>query len=403
MKSSEPIYYQNPMQFEFRTTLVAQHEVPDSDSCRFRVILAETAFYPEGGGQPCDHGTLNGIPVHDVQKCEEGICHYLNRPLSVSGDGQITGVVDSDRRLDFMQQHTGQHLISAVLFHELHINTLAVHMGDKVTTIEVDRSSVSDREIELIEDRVNRLICENRPVVSSEFDSAKVKEISLRRPPAKDFSTVRILSIDHYDSAPCGGVHLIGTGGVERIQFSGKEKIRGRIRLAFLIGSRVTADYRLKNRVVQDLSRKFSCGPEDIPGSINALQDRNKVLTGQISRLEELAAKAFAGEYTTVEDSVLTIKIELVENSLLRKIADEFCKAREDLTVFLWSVRENGMVIDWILEGPEKPERPSLLKDWLKYIHGKGGGRGRRAQGVAEMVPDFFQHLEDLKNRLKQQ
>jgi len=157
--STVRLYHENPYMQDFSAMLTAQAK----EKNRWKVSLDRTCFYPEGGGQPCDTGTLNGIPVVDVKKEGDEIHHYLKD--SIDGE-RINGEICRERRHDYMQQHTGQHIISAVLWNGMKISTLSVHMGESYTSIETDMENFNEKQKLFLEEEVNKLITANKKIIT---------------------------------------------------------------------------------------------------------------------------------------------------------------------------------------------------------------------------------------------
>ncbi|MFW5828018.1 MAG: alanyl-tRNA editing protein, partial [Alkalispirochaeta sp.] len=200
---THPSYYDDPLAHTFVTTVSAV----DPDGAF--VTLAETLFYPEGGGQPADIGSLGGAKVVDVQKDDTGtIHHYLASPPDTAlqpGD-RITGTVDMAHRWDYMQQHTGQHVLSAALAQVAEAPTVSVHQGSELTTIEVDQESLSESVLEAVEDRANKIVRADLPVRGFWIDHTELPNYALRRPTSRT-GKIRLVEIDGVDLVACGGVH----------------------------------------------------------------------------------------------------------------------------------------------------------------------------------------------------
>ena len=203
---TERLYYAQPGQLEFKAEVIRAEGLLDG---RFQVVLDRTCFYPGGGGQPCDQGTLNGARIVDVREENGDIVHVVSTAI---GPGGVSGAIDAARRRDFMVQHTGQHIFSQALVRAGDLETVSVHFGDEDTTIELKADSVDDGVLRAAEDIANGIIRENRPVILHEIDRAEASHFPLRRTPP-DEGRLRIVEVKEYDWAACGGVHVASSGG----------------------------------------------------------------------------------------------------------------------------------------------------------------------------------------------
>lgn len=230
-----------------------------------RVVLDRTAFYPASGGQLFDMGELGGARVVDVIDEGETVAHVLATPI---GAGPVRGRVDWARRFEFMQQHTGQHLLSAV-FHELFgIATASVHLGEEGGTVELTVGGVSEGQAREAEIRANALIAENRAVsITFEESSEGLRKASERTGP------LRIVSIDGLDKSACGGTHVSRTGEIGLLLIRRAEKIRGNTRLEFVCGVKAVRRARMDFELLSAAGRAISRPLEEVPAAVLALQE----------------------------------------------------------------------------------------------------------------------------------
>ena len=245
---TQRLYYTNAYAREFTSTVVAASD----DGTR--VYLAETAFYPTSGGQPHDLGMLGGVPVIDVVDEEDRVAHVLATPLAVDGK-PLKGVVDWERRYDHMQQHTGQHLLSAVFEDLFGFKTVSVHFGPDYSTLDLDTETLSRRQIIAAEERANAIVAEARPVNVSFEDAATATGL---RKPSERGGTLRIVNIDSLDRSACGGTHVESTAEIGPILLRATEKVRKATRVEFVCGfravKRARKDYESLSGVASSLS-----------------------------------------------------------------------------------------------------------------------------------------------------
>ncbi len=200
-----------------------------------RVVLDRTAFYPTSGGQPHDLGVIAGIPVVDVIDQEDGIEHVLATPLSAS---QVTAEIDWPRRFLHMQQHTAQHLLSAVMQEEFNLETVSFHLGTEESTVDVEPAQIAPESLRAIETRANERIWSNLATSISFEDAATAQ--GLRKQSARE-GILRIVTIDGLDRSACGGTHVARTGEIGFLRLGKTEKIRKALRLYFYAGTRALA------------------------------------------------------------------------------------------------------------------------------------------------------------------
>ena len=284
---TEKLYYADSGMLEFDAAVVRAASLPDG---RCEVVLDRTCFYPGGGGQPCDLGTLDGARVLEVREQEEEIVHVVS---AAPGQGKVSGSVDAARRRDFMAQHTGQHIFSQALARAGNLETVSVHFGDEDTTIELKADSVDDGVLRDAEQIANAVIRENRRVILHEIDRAEVSRFPLRRTPP-DEGRLRIVEVESYDWAACGGVHVASAGEVFLVKAVSQERIRGRVRVHVMIGGRAFEDYGRKVALAQGLSRALTCGEDSVLGRVQEMLAAEKEAARELRRLRAAQAAADA-------------------------------------------------------------------------------------------------------------
>ena len=262
---TDRLYYDDCYSRSFEANII------ENDPGSNRVVLDRTAFYPTSGGQPFDLGTINGIAVVSVVEDEDTgkIQHKLASPLTT--ETKVKAEIDWTRRFDHMQQHTGQHLLSAV-FHDLFdLTTVSFHMGPAVSTIELTAPSLDVATITAAERRANEIIAENRPV-SITFEDAGAVE-GLRKASARS-GTLRVVSIDGLDRSACGGTHVRSTGEIGSILLRSTEKIRGNTRIEFVCGLRAVARSRSEYGHLSSIAALTGTAIDAAPGVVATWSER---------------------------------------------------------------------------------------------------------------------------------
>ena len=303
MPTSERLYYSDSFLKSFTGVVTAIREVVSGpgDSV-WQMALDRTAFYPSSGGQPFDTGVLRvsssggialEIPVEQVEEDEEGtVWHFARSPLSAGT--RVEGGVDWDRRFDHMQQHTGQHLLSAVFLRELHAPTVSFHLGEGISSIDLAIGPPAHHSLERVERMANEIIGEDRPVnilyISREEAEVMLASGDLRKLPDRQ-GAIRLIEIADCDRNACGGTHVRSTGQIGGLLVRGVEKVSRGVRIEFVCGLRGVRTARTDAAILRESSAQLSIGPAELPAAVNRLLVEGKAGAKERQRLrEELAA-----------------------------------------------------------------------------------------------------------------
>ncbi|MBV8817249.1 MAG: alanyl-tRNA editing protein [Acidobacteriaceae bacterium] len=255
---TERLYYRDSYLKSF------QARVLDSSPDARRVYLDRTAFYPTSGGQPFDVGSLSGIAVEEVVDEGDCIAHTLAAPVNAA---VVEGAIDWVRRFDHMQQHTGQHLLSAVFVDLLNANTVSFHLGAEYCTIDLAIGSLQPAQVIAVEKKANQTVFENRPV-RIEFQDASLAT-DLRKASERE-GELRIVSIDGLDRSACGGTHVRATGEIGPILIRKLDKIRNNVRVEFLCGGRAISRARADFDALSQIAKVLSAPIDDTPALVTA-------------------------------------------------------------------------------------------------------------------------------------
>lgn len=378
---TEKLYYQNQYQMEFHATPVSKHQTPRG----WEIILDRSQFYPEGGGQPSDRGWIAGVPVVDLWKEGDDLVHLLDRD---PGEGRLMAKIDWAHRFDYMQQHSAQHLLSAVLFREFGIATLSVHLGEDDLSIEIENSSLENKVLDRVDEIAQEMICRNLPLETTWVDEQEISRLDLRRK-SKVSGAIRIVGIGDYDRVPCGGVHCSRSGEIKLIRRIREEKIRGHLRIYWKAGDRALEDYSRKIRQTALLSQLLSA-PEEL------LLDRCRGVLGEVQDLkrqldESAEAEARREAQHLLEDAVLGEEsgIRFIhreyrnrEKDFLKRIARQF-EGESSFLLLLFNLQGEGA--QWLLQSSSDFDYPfpRERKRILELVDGKGGGKPPLWQGMA--------------------
>ena len=384
---TERLYYQDCYLRDFHARITGT-----ADDGR-RVYLDRTAFYPTSGGQPFDAGTLGGAKVIDVIDEEERIAHVLETPLSAAqvetplSEAQVEGHVDWERRFGHMQQHTGQHLLSAVLEELFAIPTLSFHMGSEVSTIEVRAAALDTGQIERVEERCAEIVSEARPVVVT-FDQAS-DDLGLRKASQRS-GTLRVVSIAGIDRSACGGTHVRSTAEIGPVLIRKLDKIRGNVRLEFVCGLRALRQARADFRTLLEISRHLSTPIERTPDLVAAQVERIRLLEKSNQRLAtEVARREGRERWTATEpgaDGIRRVTEPGPIDDAMRVRAQAF--AAQGHAVFI-AVSENPPAVLLAASSDSGVHAGERLRAAVTAAGGRGGGNQALAQGSVPSTADF--------------
>jgi alanyl-tRNA synthetase len=388
---TDRIYYTDPYTRDFEAAVIDR-----LDGSR-RIYLDRTAFYPTSGGQPFDTGELGGVRVTDVVDEGDRIAHLLDAPLVAD---RVSGRVDWPRRFDHMQQHTGQHLLSAVLADLLGYRTVAVHFGKESSTLDLDAGSLTQEETQLVEEKANEIIVENLRVEIS-FEDAEQAE-GLRKSSERS-GTIRIITIQGLDRSACGGTHVRNTGEIGSLQIRKVERVRKGVRLEFLCGSRASRRARADYSLITRLANDFSAAAEELPQLIAGQRDELKHALARVRDLESQLNLSRARElYAAAQPETtglrrVTIREDQAALESLRGLAQVVTSM--PLAVFVAAV-SNPPAVLLATSVDTGIDAGALLKSLLTSVGGRGGGSARLAQGMVPGRAQLEALMESLESRV---
>ena len=365
--ATEKLYDQDAHQAQFQATVL---------SCRpgkhgYDVVLDRTCFYPEGGGQPCDVGTLGSANVLDVREKDGVIVHLCDRPLAAGAS--VSGKIDWARRFDHMQQHSGEHIVSGMLCSAFHCDNVGFHLGADTVTIDYN-ADISWEQVLEIERRANRYIWENHPIHIWYPSPEELAALPYRSKKALE-GPVRLTEFPGADLCACCGTHVAASGQVGLVKFIGWQKFRDGVRLELLCGQRaldhLSACWEQSRQIGQSLSVK----PEASFAAVERMQSELLAARERAARLEAQVFAHMAAEYAGAGDTVLITE----PGDGVRRLCDavaQTCGGR----CAVFSGTDGTYRYALIHAGQDI--RP-LVKDMNDALHGRGGGRDGFAQGSA--------------------
>jgi alanyl-tRNA synthetase len=375
------LYYEDSYLTEFAATVIDQCTVGQKPA----VVLDQSAFYPDSGGQPCDTGVLDGARVESVEEDESGrIIHVLD---SSPPSGEVQGRIDWSRRFDHMQQHTGQHILSQAFLSVAKASTLSFHLGLETSTIDVDLAQANPGVLQQVEDLTARVVFEDRIVRIMTVSRQELQSLGVRKESQRE-GEIRVIEIDGFDRSPCGGTHVRRCGEVGLIFILGSERYKGGTRIEFVCGGRVLRSYRKDHEVLRELGKLYSAHPHEL-GSLTEkfLQERSALLRdkthleGQLLEMEaqELRYRADkTGGIAEVHQSYSDRKIESL------KILAQKITASPRALAILCAAQEPAQLV--VARSADVPgDCGAAIKLLAGRLGGKGGGRPELAQagGIA--------------------
>jgi alanyl-tRNA synthetase len=384
------LYHDDPYLLEFDARVVRRLEHDGQPA----VVLDETAFYAESGGQPWDTGTLDGVAVVAVVEQDDEVVHVLGSPLVSSAD-RVHGKVDSDRRRDHRQQHHGQHLLSRA-FVQLHTaRTVSFHLGSEVSTIDLDRL-VDDAQIASAELRTNEVIWEARPVSVRTVSRDEAEALGVSAPEDAG-DAVRIVEAEGFDLQPCGGTHPRSTAEVGCVTVVGHERYKSGTRVRFICGHRALRGFREQARIVDDLAAQLSSGRTALPEAVERLLQQatqtRREYTALLTRALRLEAASLYAEAAGSGSTPVVVVGRFDDRT-----ADELQGLAQALVTqgpcvaLLGAVRDKAYLV--FAQSPGLGHNvPDLLKTAVALVGGRGGGKGDLARGGGDLVGNLDQAL----------
>ncbi|MCR3759937.1 alanyl-tRNA editing protein [Clostridium felsineum] len=357
---------------------------------KFEIVLDETSFYPEGGGQPCDLGTINDIPVEYVYEKGDVIYHVMS--IKPNGD-TAKCKVDFLRRQDNIQQHTGEHLLSAAFFKLYNGVNCGFHMGDDYLTIDIDMEEVTPDMIKKIEDEANKYVYANVETKTYFMSKPEAEKLPLRKA-IKAEGKIRIVQLGDVDYSACCGTHVVRTGEVGIIKILKTEKHKGMTRVYFKCGKRAFEEYTKEHNIITELQKILSIDEENILNKVKSNKEEISTLKKIVSDYKKNEAKIEADKLKNEKnDGVIFKHYEDGDFSFIEEIYDGI--KDEDAIIILTSGVDNRIL--FAQNGGSTVECGKIFKQNIKNYNGRGGGNAKRAQAAFSSKDDLFKFAEFLK------
>ena len=403
MNKTERLYYADSRLTVFDATVI---EVTDRVSGWAGVTLDRSAFYPTGGGQPSDVGYLNAARVVEcIDQEEKGILHIVEGTAPKVGD-RVTGQVEWSVRLDHMQQHTGQHILSQAFVSLYSAETKGFRMMKDASEIDVELQNPTDAKIAAAVELANEIVWGDRELRIHNVTADEAAKLPLRKDSARD-GMLRVIEIDNFDFSPCGGTHAQRSGEVGIVAVRSWERAKGMTRLVFLAGGRVLADYNRANLTARGIASLFSAGRDEAPQLVSKALDEIKHLTRRNATLEEVSARVEADDLMT--DARFIQNVRIVSKVLdskgaeaLKRLAHAVC-ARESTIALLGSADSDTARLVFARSANTPGDMNDLLKAACLKLEGRGGGKPDLAQGGGPRIERLQEVLDSAAASVRNQ
>lgn len=381
--SSERLYYLDSYMCAFEASVFSTGELDGQPA----VALDRTAFYPTGGGQPCDRGALNGVPVVDVRDDGDLVWHLLDGSLPAAGDA-VRGVIDWLRRWDHMQNHSGQHILSQSFIETQDALTVAWHLSENSLTIDLNRTGLDAAALSDAELLANQVVQRNLPITARIVSEDELPTLALRKQPDID-GPLRLVEIGDFDRVACSGTHVASTAQVGLIKLLRTERRGQETRVHFVCGGRALADYRRKHDLTRRLALRLACAEDELEQAVERLHEQTSANYKAVKEAQTALVEAEAQRLLATASEA---------GSTPRLIAAQYPGWQADQVKQLaLTLRGNpGLVV--VLAGGAVPQifvacgqnvpidAGQMLRSLVAVAGGKGGGRGDYAQGS---LPDW--------------
>lgn len=400
MQTTERLYYNDSHLIEFEARVV---DVTERVSGWTAVILDRTAFYPTGGGQPSDTGVLNGSRVVEcIDDGDNGVLHVVQGATPARG-AIVKGRIDWPRRLDYIQQHTGQHILSQAFVTLFNAPTRSFRVLEQSCEIDIALANPTTEVIERAVELANNVIWEDRGITIRNVTAEEASQLPLRKETARE-GELRLIEIDGFDLTPCGGTHAYRTGEVGMIAVRTWERAKGLVRIEFVAGVRALADYRKANKSAREIAALFSAGRDDTPPLAVQMIEENKDLHRRVRILEESAAtgeadKLFA-ESAAREDGTRVVArvFEGRDAESLKRLAHALIANSK--TIALLGSRDEGTArLVFARAADADGDMSLLMREACLLLDGRGGGRPDMAQGGGKNVTKLDEAIEQAASK----
>lgn len=375
------LYYTDSYLTQFDATITA---VQPYGAGQYAALLDQTAFYPESGGQPSDRGWINGIPVLDVVEEGSDVLHILaEKPDTDKANCSI----DWPRRFDHMQQHSGQHLLSAAAFQATGAETVGFHLGTASSQVDLTIDTITREQVEEIERIANSIVFANYQLHTHYATAETLTSYPVRKQPPAGVERIRLIEVPDVDCCPCGGTHVAMAGEIGLIKIRSWERKKGLVRVDFVCGGRALQYYQLMTHTVNELSSRFSAPAPELMLTIERHFARDEQVEKQLNQLKQDLNEYLTKDLLAKADTCSGIKVisHVMASALPQDIADvaKRLAAHEQVIALVGGISPDGSKSHLVFacSAGSSVNMSEHLKAVLPLIQGKGGGNAQLAQG----------------------
>ena len=366
-QGTKQLYFDNPDQVEFKAYVIGREKHEQGPV----LILDQTCFYPESGGQPADKGRINGVEVLAVLEKDAQILHVMQSEVE---SDEVNGVIEWETRFDHMQQHSGQHILSQCFDTLFDAKTLSFRLGLRTSTVEIDKRDIMEDEVEKVETLANEIVFQDEEICTYITPEEMIEKVPLRKPPQKK-GHIRVVQISDFDYSACGGTHPNKTGEIGLIKILKWERIRNNLRFEFVCGRRALVDYGIKNRIIREVAVKFNVGEGELVGSIDKMIAELKDQRRRLRKAQEKILDIEAQEIMrNAEEDVIKEVFTGRPPDEMRILALTIIRSGKYIVLFGTDLQDRVHMVLACSESLERDMR-DLIPVVSPLIGGKGGGR----------------------------
>jgi alanyl-tRNA synthetase len=404
MPATERLYYSDSHLIEFEALVT---DKTDRVSGWTALTLNRTAFYPTGGGQPSDTGTLGDARVVEcIDDEENGVLHVIQGRAPEVG-APVKGRIDWPRRLDHIQQHTGQHILSQAFVTLFNGPTRSFRVLHDSCEIDVELTNPTNEIIERAVELANNVIWEDRLITINSVTAEEAAKLPLRKEPSRD-GELRLIEIEGFDLTPCGGTHAYRTGEVGMIAVRGWERAKGLTRIEFAAGTRALADYRRANKTARAVASLFSASRDDAAKLSSHMLEENKELRHRVRALEAIAASVEAEELwqkTRASSGGVRIIAEVLDDrdpESLKHLALALISHTATIALLGSRDKENSRLV-FARSEDASGDMNALMREACATLDGRGGGKPDLAQGGGKNLEKLQEAIDTAAHALSKE
>jgi alanyl-tRNA synthetase len=391
MTPTQRLYYSDPFLLRFTGRVLAHGTWNGAPS----VVLDRSAFYPEAGGQMADRGVLGGRAIRDVQVDDAGVVHHVLELPEGAGlpevGAELAGEIDRVRRRTYMALHTGQHMLSRALVDVANAHTVSARLGETLCTIDVDLDVLDERRVAEAEALVNAIIDDDIVIRAFFPTPEELAALPLRRAP-KVTDNIRVIQMGDFDVSPCGGTHCTRSAQVGMVRVLGVERYKGKGRVLFSAGRRARTELWEEAGVLRALGKSFSCGPMDVPASVDKLRrdltEVREALGAARAKLAESTAAELAAQAEQSPGKPVVAVLDGASPEYLRSVAARLT-SRPEAVVLLAGRNPEGLSVLITRGSGSSFGCGAFLKRAAEAAGGRGGGRPEHAEGRLPPTTDW--------------